>query len=623
VEEIELALWVTHASGREYIASIIRSSCGVGTHRFVVPEDSSLLNDAEAGPAEHLRDVRRRTCVADRSPLMQLRQQGEELFRLVFAGENREPFRQCLNRAGEIGAWLRIKLIFHQAPAAADWPWEAMVVDWTGQFLANLPRVSIERSPGLAQSVAAPPTMRNGILRILILAASPAGLEKLDVKREKSRVAGVFRKAGIRTKVVAATTRAELDRATAVAIPFDIVHVICHGDFEENQGVLVLEGEREDGSRLVSPELTALLRRPAALVFLNACHSARRARDPFASFADSLLRAGTSAVIGMRRPIAEEAAQIIAPEFYQHLAAGEKVGRALAKWRELSPREDAHWAVPVLYLGCEDFALLAPRSAVPPAAPEEMPRRRPWVLVAAVAALAAIALTVVLLPGESSDPRCPSPRGLDLPMVFIAAGSFDMGSDREKEERPVHQVAITRSFCLAATETTTEQYAKAQGAAAPTQDGRLPKGDLEFKDAQFFVEALAKREPEANFRLPTEAQWEYAARAGLQGDDTETAPTDANCDGTALLPVRRFAPNRWGLYDMRGNAWEWVADWAGDYPAGPVEDPAGPATGEKRIRRGGSFASSLKNCRVSNRSIVLPDHKHDGTGFRIARDPVP
>jgi hypothetical protein len=365
LEEIELALWVTHASGREYIASIIRSSCGVGTHRFVVPEDSSLLNDAEAGPAEHQRDVRRRTYVADRSPLMQLRQQGEELFRLVFAGENREPFRQCLNRAGEIGAWLRIKLIFHQAPAAADWPWEAMVVDWTGQFLANLPRVSIERAPGLAQSVAAPPTMRNGILRILILGASPAGLEKLDVRREKSRVAGVFRKAGIRTKVVVATTRAELDKATAVAIPFDIVHVICHGDFEENQGVLVLEGEREDGSRLVSPELTALLRRPAALVFLNACHSARRARDPFASFADSLLRAGTSAVIGMRRPIAEEAAQIIAPEFYQHLAAGEKVGRALAKWRELSPREDANWAVPVLYLGCEDFALLVPRDTSP------------------------------------------------------------------------------------------------------------------------------------------------------------------------------------------------------------------------------------------------------------------
>ena len=146
---------------------------------------------------------------------------------------------------------------------------------------------------------------------------------------------------------------------------------------------------------------------------------------------------------------------------------------------------------------------------------------------------------------------------------------------------------------------------------------------MAWQDTILFVEALAKQEPEAGFRLPTEAQWEYAARAGLQGDETEKAAGAANCKGTKLLPVGRFAPNKWGLYDMRGNAWEWVADWAEEYPAGPMIDPEGPPTGERKIRRGGNFASSPDNCRVSTRAAVLADRGHDGTGFRIARAPLP
>ena len=471
MDDIEIALWVNWIAGREYQVSILRSPFGLGTHRFVVPESSSLLTDIEAGPSEDQRDVRRRARAADRSPLLELREQGDELSGLVFAGENRDPFRRSMDLAIQTGAWLRLRLTFQNAPAAADWPWEALVVEGKGQFLANLPRVSFERTPGLAQSVAPPPVRRNGILRILILCASPEGFHKLDIKREKARVAAVFRKAGIKIKVIAVSNRSALDKAGAASIPFDILHVICHGDFEENGGVLLLEGEA-GASRLTSRELTALLRRPPALVFLNACHSARGAHDPFSGFAESLLRAGTSAVIGMRRPITEKAAQEFAPEFYRYLAAGEKVAHALAKWREQSLRNEADWAVPVLYLGCEDFALLTSLETSPPTSPDPKPQRPLWVLAATLATLAAFALTaLVFFTGESSDPRCPSPRGLDLPMVFIPAGSFDMGSDKEKVERPVHRVTITKNFCLSATEITAEQYAKALGAAAPAEGG--------------------------------------------------------------------------------------------------------------------------------------------------------
>lgn len=362
MNEIELQLWILWISGREYQASILRSPHGLGTHRFVVPENSSLWADEEAGTSEDARNVKKRAAW-EPSPLRLLQIQGSELFRLVFAGENLEPFKKCLADAEANRVRLRLRLTFQNAPAAADWPWEALVVGWTGQFLANMPKVSFERVLGLEQRAVVPPMATNGYLHILVVSASPSDMTRLSVIREKSRILAAFKQAGVSIKVRTATSRATLGKVTASKVPFDLIHVISHGDFADNEGGIWLEDELKEGSRISSPELPAFLRKPAALVFLNVCDSGRGAHDPFAGLAEALIRAKTAAVVAMRRPIGDEGAVKLAQTFYQHLAQGLTVATSLAEWREASSRNDADWAVPVLYLAGEDFAISRPSAA--------------------------------------------------------------------------------------------------------------------------------------------------------------------------------------------------------------------------------------------------------------------
>jgi formylglycine-generating enzyme required for sulfatase activity len=130
------------------------------------------------------------------------------------------------------------------------------------------------------------------------------------------------------------------------------------------------------------------------------------------------------------------------------------------------------------------------------------------------------------------------------------------------------------------------------------------------------------------YRLPTEAEWEYACRAGSTtrfsfGDDEQRlgdyAWFEKNADGRTH-PVGLKMPNAWGLYDMHGNVWEWCQDWYGEYPAGSVIDPAGPANGPGRVLRGGCILNASWNIRSALRSNDLPDFKDAVVGFRLARD---
>lgn len=641
---IDLELRIIWQSGRQYQALIIRSPHGVGTHvPFTVSEGSSLLAEPEGGDSELSRDLRPKKPQADLSPLELLKKQGAELFGLVFQGENREPFQKCLKDAQERGEWLRLRLSFKDAPAAADWPWEAMVVEWTGQFLANMPRVSFERTHWLENPTIPASVAHEAVLRILFVGASPKGQAPLRVLKEQRLVAKVFRQAGVPVKPKNATSRKTFDKMTASKIPFEIIHVTCHGDFENNEGGLWLEGLLEGGDRLSSPELSGFLRRLPALVFLNACHSGRGAHDPFAGLVESLLRAGTAAVVAMRQPISDAGAVQLAEGFYQHLAGGETVARSLAKWRETSSRDDADWAVPVLYLAGEDLSVWVPPPVpIPePQPPPPRPKRHwLWIALAALVAGAALGLwswldppdPVCEKPSVKSDPRCPAPAGLDLPMVFIQKGSFDQGSTTgEKDERPVHPVTLTQDFCIGAFEVAQGLYARVMGLAeVPVPQANFPVESATWDNAKQFAQKLEERIPGAGFRLPTNAQWEFAARAGLTGDEDPATAAAANCSGrSAGDPYRHvsaagcFQKNAWGLYDMKGNVWEWVEDWEEPYRVGPVEDPRGPATGEAKIRRGGSYKSVPRNCRISTRNGVQPERKQEAAGFRIVRDPVP
>jgi formylglycine-generating enzyme required for sulfatase activity len=196
-------------------------------------------------------------------------------------------------------------------------------------------------------------------------------------------------------------------------------------------------------------------------------------------------------------------------------------------------------------------------------------------------------------------------------------------------------VRITKPFYLGKFLVTQEQWAAVMG-NNPSRRFKGPKNPVEmvaWNDCQEFLEKLNAKigTQRGKFVLPTEAQWEYACRAGSTtrycfGDDEsglgEYAWYRANSD-MKTHQVGEKKPNAWGLYDMHGNVWEWCADWYGGYYANsPTDDPTGPATGSDRVLRGGSWINVTGNCRSANRFWITPVYRSDDLGFRVSQVPV-
>ena len=262
---------------------------------------------------------------------------------------------------------------------------------------------------------------------------------------------------------------------------------------------------------------------------------------------------------------------------------------------------------------------------------------------------------------QSSAPAASDQHGkkitntLGMEFVYIEPGTFTMGSPpdepkRDDDERQ-HQVTLTRGYNLQATEVTVGQWRKFVRATgykseAETkgdnrtwfdpgfaQDDRSPVTRVSWNDAQAFIEWLSREEGKT-YRLPTEAEWEYACRAGTKTPfsfgkclSTDEAnyygdyPLDVCSKGQyrrKAIAVGSFSANAWGLHDMHGNVWEWCQDWYGHYPAGPVTDPKGPSSGANRVVRGGGWYDDAGNCRSASRGRVDPGSRDGGVGFRLA-----
>jgi len=219
--------------------------------------------------------------------------------------------------------------------------------------------------------------------------------------------------------------------------------------------------------------------------------------------------------------------------------------------------------------------------------------------------------------------------------VPIAAGSFLMGcspgdSECYPEEKPAHRVTITRAFEISKYQVTQQEYQTLMGTNPSTfQGANLPVEGVSWNDAQHFCEALNAKKDGYHYRLPTEAEWEYAARGGNEsaryGSLDEVAWYRDNSRSTTH-PVGEKLPNAFGLYDTLGNVWEWVHDWYGAdyYSNSPGSDPPGPVSGEYRVLRGGSWRGVARGlARVSSRYILRPNVRSSVLGFRCARDPRP
>jgi formylglycine-generating enzyme required for sulfatase activity len=223
-------------------------------------------------------------------------------------------------------------------------------------------------------------------------------------------------------------------------------------------------------------------------------------------------------------------------------------------------------------------------------------------------------------------------------LVHIPAGTFRMGSPAEESghgsDETLHRVTIAHGFWLGATEVTQSQWNRVMG-TNPSRFGgcaQCPVENVTWFDAQRFIEKLNAAE-EGGFRLPTEAEWEYACRTGERPDAGRIDDAHANFDARFPLrggrvgryrghpvPVASFSADRHGLYDMHGNVWEWCSDGYAAYPPGDALDPVGPEAALKKVIRGGSWYFDAASCRCSARYAHAPADRGFSLGFRVARD---
>jgi len=205
----------------------------------------------------------------------------------------------------------------------------------------------------------------------------------------------------------------------------------------------------------------------------------------------------------------------------------------------------------------------------------------------------------------------------------IPAGTFLMGSPKDEpgyyEDEIQHEVELTKAFWLADTVCTQELWEAVMGNNPSRFIGKnKPVDSVAFEDCQVFLETVG-----TGLRLPTEAEWEYACRAGTQPAYSfggTISKKQANYGGTKTVEVKAFQPNGWGLYQMHGNVWEWCSDWYGDYPEGKVIDPIGPVSRVYKVCRGGSWGDYARILRAAYRDSFAPAARYNYLGFRLARN---
>ena len=227
------------------------------------------------------------------------------------------------------------------------------------------------------------------------------------------------------------------------------------------------------------------------------------------------------------------------------------------------------------------------------------------------------------------QPRAGGSREFDgMEFVWVPSGEFLMGStssEANDNEHPLTRVRISRGFWLGKHEVTQDQWQAVMGSNPSKFSGcgNCPVEQVSWDDAQEFIGRLNQRSGEGRFRLPTEAEWEYAARAGTRGDrygNLDAIAWYSDNSGDRTHPVGRKAPNVWGLHDMLGNVSEWVEDyWYNGYPGESVTDPTGPGSGSFRVLRGCGWLFSARFCRASNRGNQSPGIRLNFLGFRLLR----
>ena len=220
---------------------------------------------------------------------------------------------------------------------------------------------------------------------------------------------------------------------------------------------------------------------------------------------------------------------------------------------------------------------------------------------------------------------------VEIEMVFVEGGTFMMGctaeqgNDCHNDERPVHQVTVN-SFRIGKYEVTQGQWKAIMGNNPSyfSKGDNYPAENVSWEDAQEFIRQLNIKTGR-NYRLPTEAEWEYAARGGNKSrgfkysgsNSVNDVAWNANNSDDSTHPVGTKLPNELGIYDMSGNVWEWCYDWSSSYSASAQRNPTGTSSGSYRVLRGGCWRAVVSDCRVAFRYDINPTDRYYSLGFRL------
>jgi formylglycine-generating enzyme required for sulfatase activity len=568
------------------------------------------------------------------TPPRKVQDLGRRFFAAIFQGGILRFWGICRERARQSRKAIRLRLIL-QDSELWNWPWE-LLADPDGDLLVASPDVSIVRYLEVPKP---PPALKvKPPIRVLVAVSDPHGNPRLDHEQELATLKSLLKTGRKRRRwkleLLEHATLSDLEQKLEEK-HFHILHFIGHGalDREREEGVLLFETKEGRPALVSGGDLAAIIRDHSsiALVFLNACEGGCAPRDdPFAGVAQSLIRGGIPAVVAMQAKVADAASLVFSRVLYRNLSKGASLDEAVYKGRRalIAGGFGFECANPVLYMRAADGRIFR----IPPW----------WVrwLVAAAGILLVATLGTIFRnnvrvwlspapPAVSSDPGCFSPPGLNMPFARIDPGRFSMGSGRgSAEERPAHEVEITRPYCIGKFEVTQRQWRRIMGENPSRHKGdHLPVEGVSWTEVQKFLAGLNRIDPAGRYRLPTEAEWEFAAVTGGGSVDAEKISRYGNCLGmldgfskTARVGV--FKPNSRGVFDLYGNVSEWTSDWYESYSAGNLTDPKGPVSGTKKVRRGGYFDNSPTNCTATYRSSSKPDRQAEDTGFRVVRDVI-
>jgi formylglycine-generating enzyme required for sulfatase activity len=608
---------------------------------------------------------------------------GSKLFNSVFKEKVRDVYVASRMEGERESFGLRLRLRLVDVPELADLPWEFLYDD--PDFLALSHDTPIVRyldlpKPPRPLAVSLP-------LRILVTVSSPRELPKLEVVVEKANIQKSLGNLISDKKIELdftpdaqlSTLQRCLRQAKSQGRPYHAWHFIGHGGFDphDQAGVLALCDDQGNSSLVNGFQLSTLFNSylEIRIVLLNACEGARNSRkDPFAGVAAALVERGIPAVIGMQFAFSDQAAIEFSEGFYSSLVDGLPVDAALTEARRsvfFMPNW-VEWATPVLLMRSPDGFLFTITPASEPGeahnivetgkaeAGVEKQKAALAVQVPASEALVKLESLAAEKSAEAVVAAKPSPEGakpllrsishpVHLEFVCVPAGKFLMGSKDDNpmagdNEKPQHIVDIPQEFWIGRFPVTNEQFT----AFAKATDYHLPrpKSDLQGKeqhpvvqvswlDAQAFCNWLnetGKDELTAGwvFRLPTEAEWEKAAR-GEDGRDWpwgNDEPNESNCNFNMqvgyITPVGRYSPqgdSPYGCSDMAGNVWEWTDSLFKPYRYDPRDGREDIKANGARVLRGGSFDYGLRSVRCASRNWYLPYQWLYHVGFRVVVSP--